>query len=403
MKQALIRVVLPAAIVSVLGGAIAAQGPSLTPREQLGKLIYFDTTLSNPSGQACASCHGPSVGFTGPVSSINAGGAVYPGAIPHRFGNRKPPAASYAFGPVLHYDAAEEVWVGGTFWDGRASGWRLGDPLAEQAQGPFLNPVEQNLAGPEDVCYAIQFGSYAPLFEQVWGPGSLDCGTGIDLTYERIARSIAEYERSAEVNPFSSKYDRYLAGTERLSAQERKGLELFEGKAKCSQCHISRPGPDGAPPMFTDFTYDNLGVPRNPANPFYTMPAWINPDGPAWVDEGFGAFLRGAGYEPSIYGPEIGKQKVPTLRNVAKAPSRSFVKAFGHNGYFKSLKSIVHFYNTRDVLPPCDMVKHPKEGFTCWPRAEVPVNVNSEELGDLGLSSREEEAIVEFMKALSDR
>jgi cytochrome c peroxidase len=402
MKQALVRIVLPAAIVIGLAGAIAAQAPSLTPQEQLGKHIFFDAGLSEPAGQACASCHAPSTGFTGPTSSVNAGGAVYQGTTPGRFGNRKPPSAAYAAGPVLHYDAAEEVWIGGTFWDGRATGWHLGDPLAEQAQGPFLNPVEQNLDSPADVCHAIATGSYAALFEQVWGAGSLDCDAGIEMTYERIARAVAAYERSAEVNPFSSKYDAYLAGRVRLTAAERKGLELFEGKAKCSQCHVSRPGPDGEPPMFTDFTYDNLGVPKNAANPFYRMPVWINPAGADWIDEGLGAFLRAQQYAPSVYEPEIGKQKVPTLRNVAKAPSKGFIKAFAHNGYFKSLKSIVHFYNTRDVLAPCDMVRNVKEGRTCWPRAEVPTNVNVDELGDLGLSDAEEDSIVEFMMTLSD-
>ena len=109
--------------------------------------------------------------------------------------------------------------------------------------------------------------------------------------------------------------------------------------------------------MFTDFTYDNLGVPKNPMNPFYTMPLWINPDGAAWIDYGLGAFLAGAGYGPEVYEPELGKQKVPTLRNVAKRPTKSFVKAYGHNGYFKSLQSIVHFYNTRDVLPACETMQ----------------------------------------------
>ena len=127
------------------------------------------------------------------------------------------------------------------------------------------------------------------LFEDVWGPGSLDCVTNVNLTYERIARSISAYERSTEVNPFTSKYDYYLAGMVNLTGQEKKGLRLFEGKAKCALCHISEPGPGGEAPMFTDFTYDNLGLPKNPANPFYTMPPWINPDGADWIDYGFGA------------------------------------------------------------------------------------------------------------------
>ena len=392
-----------AALVAVgLNGGVVAQGTPLAPIEELGKMLLFDTNLSDPPGQSCAACHAPETGFTGPHSDINATGAVYPGAIPTRFGNRKPPAASYAFGPVLYHDEEEELWIGGTFWDGRATGWTLGDPLAEQAQGPFLNPVEQNMASPADVCMAVMVSAYAPLFEEVWGMGSLDCGMGVDATYEKIARSISAYERSSEVNPFSSKYDLYLRGEANLTGQEKRGLRLFEGKGKCSLCHISTPGPNGEPPMFTDFTYDNLGVPRNPMNPFYTMPSWINPDGAAWVDPGLAGFLSHAGYPAEVSDPQMGKQKVPTLRNVDLRPSMDFVKAYGHNGYFKSLESIVHFYNTRDVLPLCDMHNNPKEGLNCWPAAEVPMNVNTEELGNLGLKAQEEAALVQVLRTLSD-
>jgi len=400
-RKNLLRIAVVGAFAIALTGGIA-QLMAITPLEELGKNLFFDNTLSSPPGQACAACHAPSVGFTGPVSEINTGGSVYPGAIPTRFGNRKPPAASYAFGPVMYFDAEEGLWIGGTFWDGRATGWRLGDPLAEQAQGPFLNPVEQNMDSPVDVCLAVQVSTYAGLFDEVWGAGSLDCVNDVAATYEKIARSISAYERSTEVNPFTSKYDYYLKGMANLTGIEKKGLRLFEGKGMCSACHLSRSGPDGEPPMFTDFTYDNLGVPKNPMNPFYNAPSWVNPDGAAWIDYGLGAFLAGAGYGSEVYEPEMGKQKVPSLRNVDLRPDKSVVKAYSHNGYFKSLKSIVHFYNTRDVLGPCDMQNNPKEGLNCWPAAEVPMNVNVDELGNLGLKPHEEEAIIEFMKTLSD-
>lgn len=391
-----------ALVLTPLGGVAIAQTTGLTPLEELGKALFFDTNLSDPPGQACAACHAPSAGFTGPDSSINIATGVYPGAIPTRFGNRKPPAAAYAFGPIFGFDPNEGLWFGGTFWDGRATGWRLGDPLAEQAQGPFLNPVEQNMASPTDVCLAVQAGTYAMMFENVWGPGSLDCYAGIMATYEKIARSISAYERSSEVNPFSSKYDAYLRGMDRLTGIEKKGLRLFEGKGLCAECHISRMGPNGEMPMFTDFTFDNLGIPRNPLNPFYTMPPWINPDGAAWIDPGLAGFLASAGYEPAIYEPEMGKHKVPTLRNVDLRPTKDTVKAYGHNGYFKSLNAIVHFYNTRDVLPSCESLMNPTEGKNCWPAAEVSANMNMDELGNLGLKPHEEDAIVAFLKTLSD-
>jgi cytochrome c peroxidase len=367
----------------------AAAGPDLAPTEELGKFLFFDTNLSTPLGQSCAACHAPEVGFTGPDSAINDAGAVYPGVVHTRFGNRKPPTAAYGGdSPVLDYDEDEEVWVGGMFWDGRATGWTLVDPLAEQAQGPFLNPLEQNNPNAKIVCIKVRDSAYAGLFEEVWGPGSLDCVKDVEGTYERIARSIAAYERSEEVNPYTSKYDYYLAGEEELTDQEASGLELFEGEAMCSACHISEPGPDGELPLFTDFTYDNLGIPKNPMNPFYYMPRKWNPDGEDWVDYGLGAFLKNAGYVSETYEPELGKHKVPTLRNVDMRPYEGFVKAYGHNGYFKSLEEIVHFYNTRDVED--------------WPEPEVPMNVNTDELGNLGLTAEEEAAIVAFMKTLTD-
>jgi cytochrome c peroxidase len=374
-----------------------------SPREQLGKLLFFDARLSVPEGQSCASCHAPHVGFSGPDDEINRGGAVYEGAVKGRFGHRKPPTSSYGgASPVLHFDTKDKAWVGGMFWDGRATGRRLEDPLAEQAQGPFLNPLEQNLPDATAVCAKVKTSSYAALFEKVWGNGTLDCAKGVSATFDRIARSIAAYERSREANPFSSKFDAWLRGKAKLSDEERRGLRLFEGKGKCAECHPSARGPSGAHPLFTDFTYDNLGIPRNPKNPFYAMPPRWNPAGAAFVDQGLGGHLRSAGHAPSVYEPELGKFKVPTLRNVAAAPSPEFVKAFGHNGYFKSLKAIVHFYNTRDVLARCARVSDPRPGTNCWPEPEVAANLNTDEMGDLGLTEDEENALVAFLETLSD-
>jgi len=366
-----LAIALAAVGILVLIATASAQG-TLTSQEQLGKLLFFDTNLSDPAGQACAACHAPEVGYTGPEQSINAGGAVYEGAVPGRFGNRKPPAASYAGdSPILHWDG--ETWVGGMFWDGRGTGSTLGDPLAEQALGPFLNPLEQNNASAQVVIDKVLASSYSDLF--------LQACTDPAKYYECIGRAIAAYERSSDVSKFTSKYDYWLKGQARLTGQEQKGLALFRGKAGCAGCH--------AEPLFTDFTYDNLGVPRNPLNPFYNEPDW-NPQGQAWVDTGLGGFLQAAGYPESVYGPELGKQKVPTLRNVALAPTKKFIKAYSHNGYFKSLEEIVHFYNTRDV---------PGAG---WPAPEVSANVNTTELGNLGLTKGEELAIVAFLKTLSD-
>jgi cytochrome c peroxidase len=384
--------VLVMALLLVIGtGTATAQ--ALTDEEQLGKILFSDQKLSIRNNQSCAACHAPNVGWTGPIAGLNKGGAVYFGSIRQRFGNRKPPTVAYAGDSPVLYQELDGTWVGGMFWDGRATGWTLGDPLAEQAQGPFLNPVEQALPAPSYAVDRVCASKYAELFKSVCGNDI--CGD-VPAAYECIARSIAAYERSSEVSPFSSKYDAFLSGEAELTAQEFEGLELFNGKGMCAACHM--------PPLFTDFTYDNLGVPRNPQNPFYFEPEW-NPDGLLWVDTGLGGFLKGAGYTPEVYDPEWGKQKVPTLRNVDKRPGKGFVKAYGHNGYFKSLKGIVNFYNTRDVKPPCD------DPFTteadaldqgCWPVPEVTANVNTDELGNLGLTTEEEDAIVAFLMTLSD-
>ena len=99
---------------------------------------------------------------------------------------------------------------------------------------------------------------------------------------------------------------------------------------------------------------------------------------------------------------DLGKQKVPTLRNVDQRPTPGFAKAFMHNGALKTLKESVHFYNTRDIKPTCAALDTPKPGDNCWLAPEVAANVNMEELGDLGLTEAEEQAIVAFMRALSD-
>lgn len=408
----------------------------LTAQEQLGKSIFFDQQLSVNRNQSCAECHKPESGWTGPNPAINQHGAVYEGSVQELFGNRKPPSSAYATqSPVLHYvtQNTSSRFVGGNFWDGRATGEKLGLPAADQAQGPFLNPVEQAL--PDNacvvyrVCSPVNPGQYPVSFEDVWGaqacdirwPGNIESECAkpdgrivlsdnnrekVNADYDNIALSIAAFEASPESNQFSSKFDYFLKGKAILTRQEKQGLELFRGKAKCANCHVIGADPkSGEPPLLTDFTYDNLGVPRNPENPWYTMPSEYNPDGMSWTDKGLGGFLVTQMDYQQFARENYGKQKVPTLRNVDKRPGRGFVKAYGHNGYFKSLEGIVNFYNTRDVKPTCpDSFTTEQQALlmNCWPEAEIPVNVNHTDMGNLGLSSRQEQAIVAFLRTLSD-
>jgi cytochrome c peroxidase len=403
-----------AGLLVILVGVAAANGPGLTPNEQLGKSIFFDELLSINGNQSCASCHDPAWGWTGPDTDINAHGSVYEGSIPGRFGDRKPPTSGYAtLSPILHLDKG--TWTGGNFWDGRATGEKLGNPAADQAQGPFLNPAEQGLPDSACVVHRVCTAGYPVEFEDVWGAGSCDIawpadiettcateGATVDLSdadraksdaaYDMIALSIAAYEGSPESNAFSSKYDATFRGLARLDREERTGFALFQGKGGCRACHPAT----GMGALFTDFTFDNLGIPQNPENP-----AGVAPD---FVDPGLGGFLKNAGYGEAVYLAEWGKHKVPTLRNVGLQPDADDVKAYGHNGYFKSLEGIVHFYNTRDVLPTCPGAYTEAEALAadCWPAPEVAENVNTDELGDLGLTPDEEAAIVAFLRTLSD-
>ncbi|MDH3520406.1 MAG: cytochrome C [Myxococcales bacterium] len=400
---------------------VSASAAELGPEAQLGKSIFFDQNLSINQNQSCAACHAPEVGWTGPDEAINAHGAVYEGSIPGRFGDRKPPSSGYATqSPILHLllSNKDALFVGGNFWDGRATGEKLGNPAADQAQGPFLNPAEQAL--PDSacvvyrVCNPVNPDDYPVSFEDIWGAGTCDIawpanveikcakeGGSValstqdrivsDANYDRIALSIAVYEGSPEVNAFTSQYDYAMRGMARLTPAQRRGAALFRGKGKCSNCHLI----SGRMPLFTDFTYDNLGIPKNPENPMYQ----VDPD---FVDLGLGGFLANRPEYAEYAEENRGKHKVPTLRNVDKRPSPDFVKAYGHNGYFKSLKEIVHFYNTRDVLPECPPDDLEGAGESCWPAPEVPENINTSELGNLGLTSVEEDLIVVFLKALTD-
>jgi cytochrome c peroxidase len=443
-----IGILIPFLVLAALitGGALAQDGED-AQLVALGKAIYFDANLSVNGTQSCATCHGPEVGYTGPDSQVNATTVVYPGAIAARFGNRKPPAAAYAgHSPDLEFIDGE--WVGGMFWDGRATGEVLHDPLAEQAMGPFLNPLEQAIPDARLLVVKVANSDYAELFEEVWGEGSLDFADDVDGSYERIGRSVAAYERSMEVNPYTSKFDQFwdnaaAAGKDvtrikwsggggmggggmggggstdpyrwqnyrylGLTDQELQGLAAFNdpNRADCAACHTLAAGPDGYP-LFTDYSYDNIGIPKNPENPFYKMPRIWNPDGKKWVDYGLGGYLQSAGYPAEVYEPELGKFKVPTLRNVDLRPADDFVKAYGHNGYFKSLEELVLFYSWRGMMDGnCmggggmgggGMGGCAGMGEDMFPPPEVELN-----LASLNHFSMMDQAnIVAFLKTLSD-
>ena len=172
------------------------------------------------------------------------------------------------------------------------------------------------------------------MFKAVYGRGAL---ADVDAAYHDIADAIAKYESSRLVNTYSSRFDVYAAGGRGvLTAKEKRGLALFNGKALCSQCHPSTAGDYSRRALFTDFSYDNLGLPVNQAIAALQGHA-------AETDLGLGGFLAGTDDYAGVAADADGAFKVPTLRNVAKTAP------YGHNGVFASLAEIVHFYNTRDV------------------------------------------------------
>jgi cytochrome c peroxidase len=280
------------------------------------------------------------------------------------------------------------------------------------------------------VVYRLSQRPYRPLFEQVWGAGALNfrwpadaartCDTvwdgegkhcdqdpnaspclqltvedraAVGRAYDEFATSVAVNEASDETSPFTSKFDYFLAGLVKLTPAEQAGLALFNGKARCHECHTS----SGPEPLFTDFAAENLGIPPNPEDS----------PGPHKPDLGVGAFLANRDQNPNFaewsrYAPRyMGKFQTATLRNVDMRPYPEFVKAYTHNGYFKSLKEVVHFYNTRDTLPRCKAGASGAK-VTCWPAPDVAENVNKTQMGNLGLTGAEEDEIAAFLKTLTD-
>lgn len=449
---------------------------SLTPIEALGKNVFFDTNLSRPRGkQACASCHDAARGGVFPNAAVNLGPVAAPGAVPGARGSFKTPTNAYALGPQFQSAPSPFLapWIGGVFWDGRAEGCgksggscpivsggdasatlRLSDlpaskqgafgkyigHTADQALNPFPNPVEQNIPV-DQVCREVEFARYRLLYPLTYGE-QINCSdippvVGNDPPYlasfKRIVVAIAAYQASSEVNSFSSKRDLALK-RERdgqfplngLTPSENLGHDLFYSpKGNCFSCHEGVPdGQTGQPTdgtaaqeLYTDSRFHNLGVPFNRQIPSVA----------ARTKEGLEAHVPGVGR---------GVFKTPTLRNVAKGLDRGFVKAFAHNGWFKSLESIVHFYNTRDTLVRCEALgitaatEAEARRNNCWPKPEFGENRNSPlsltdfslrppgppaipgdvnpapTFGNLGLTNigpfSEEAAIVAYLKTLSD-
>ena len=377
---------------------------ALTPKARLGQFLFKDSNLSEPTGVSCASCHDPKRAFVGHNDSPDP--AVAQGSRPGQLGFRNTPTLTYlSFSPSFYFEKEEEakadgsteisyVPTGGFFWDGRAN------TLKEQAKSPFLTAHEMNNRDIPSLVAKIAYSDYAELFKQVYGD---DCFDHPTQAFEFVADAIASFERSSVFHPFNSKFDAYLRGETELSELEARGLELFLNpqKGNCVACHVGNA--DSRDPkdwLFTDFTYDNLGFPRNPA--ITTNKAASDFDLGLCKQDGL-PDLSPDGFDTETL---CGAFKVPTLRNSAvTAP-------YGHNGVFMGLRMVVLFYATRDTDPGKWYGASPQgtlNKFDDLPRNYVG-NVNVEEVpygqkvGEQPrLNDEEVDALVAFLETLTDQ
>ena len=296
-------------------------------------------------------------------------------------------------------------------------------PTADQALNPFPNDVEQNIRE-KNACQRVKTAKYKHLYEQAFGE-AIDCrpnptdNPAYKTSFKRLAVALAAWQASEDVNSFSAKRDKALDEDDDgkfplddFADQENFGHDLFYGRndsgqntggpggrpkqARCNACHNGvpqgqDPDPTGEAPqqLYTDFRYHHIGVPFNRQIP--------------GVAKG-----ENTGLAAHVTNVERGEFKTPTLRNVAKGLSVNFKKAYTHNGWFKSLESLVHFYNTRDILVKCETLgitdATEKEALqnNCWPAPEFP-NPAGFVIGNLTLTPEEEAALVAYLKTLADQ
>ncbi len=303
----------------------------LSPRAELGKKLFFDTTLSASKQMSCASCHSPAQAYGPPNGrAVQSGGPQL-----DRAGTRAVPSLRYldhtplfsldAFTPGSE-DAEYEGPRGGFTRDGRA------DSRQQQAAIPLLDRNEMANADPQAVVAAVRDGAHAPAFRQVFGA---DVFAHPPQAFTDIGAALAAFQaEDPSFHPYTSKFDAVMSGHARFTAQELRGYALFNNprKGNCASCHIDVPGPGGRPAPFTDYAYAAIGLPRNPAIP-------ANRD-PHYFDLGLCGPYRGDLRAQAQY---CGMFKTPTLRNAATR------RVFFHNGAFHTLADVVAFYVQRDT------------------------------------------------------
>lgn len=356
-----------------------ANGEDLSEAD-LGRMLYFDTSFSANGTMACATCHDPQKGFTDP--RVNAGhGMASLGDNGHSFGNRNAPMAAYAnTSPKFHYDEKLQEYVGGQFWDGRAAS------LADQAIGPPVNPIEMGMANPEAVVKRLQANPmYQTAFMRLYGEQIFDKPESADATppaYLAFGNALQAFEKTEAFASYDSKYDRFLKGEYELTVLEDLGRTLFfsNNNVNCTSCHTLYPEDTEREP-FTNHQFRNIGVPPNPE---LLKLAQLNAN---YIDHGL---LENPAVTDRKYD---GKFKTPSLRNVA------VTGPYMHNAVFKDLRTVVEFY---DHFNNVNRVNNPETGKP-WAAPEVPETVDKEDLMGQALSERKVDALVAFLKTLTDR
>jgi cytochrome c peroxidase len=297
---------------------------TLSAAALLGQKIFSDTSLSASGQMACATCHNPANAHAQSNDlSVQLGGANQ--QIP---GTRAVPSLRYLNLLPAFFFAKDGTPTAGFNRDGSAA------TLAGQARVPLLAAHEMANISAADLTARLAKAAYVEEFRQVFGSDIL---AAPEQAVERIGFALQQYQKEDhDFFPFDAKYDQFLAGKVALSSAELRGLALFNNPAKgnCAACHVSARGADGSAPLFTDFSYDNIGVPRNPAIP-------ANAD-PAYFDLGLCGPIRN---DLSSRSDLCGAFKVPTLRNVTTR------KVFFHNGRFTNLRDVLGFYVRRDTNP----------------------------------------------------
>jgi cytochrome c peroxidase len=338
----------------------------------LGKVLFFDQNLSKNRTQSCATCHNPQAGFVDDRDN-GVGAQASLGDDGHSLGDRQAPTASYAmFSPAFHYDKKKKKYIGGQFWDGRES------TLAGQAGGPPTNPIEMGMPSKAfTVERVMENPYYVQTFKKIFGE---DIFENKDTAYGAMAKAIEAFEQTKEFAPFDSKYDRFLKGEYDLTPLEDLGKAIFfsNNNNSCATCHVLK-GEDKKGETFTNYEYHNIGTPINHA---------------LRAKNGVKAIDKGLLNNPTVTDKkERGKYKVPTLRNVA------VTGPYMHNGVFKDLRTVVEFYDKynnkeRQINP---------ETNKPWDDPEIKETISLEELKAKRQNDRKIDALVAFMKMLTDK